>query len=209
MSYVAVVVDDEVLYNRKIMVKNNVYYMHTIPEDNIFLPAQYLKVLDEIKTYDKRLWEVARLGKFGAPGTRVLPQLVIADSPVVFKRAIEELGDSNKYFGFDFGFEESFNAVISMAVDSKQGVLYIYDEIYRNHLTDDRFAVLPKMLKLKEKLQAMNEAGHNKMIVADNEDPKAITYYRQCGYPIRACRNKFVGSRLKRKKKDLRITHKR
>lgn len=196
-----VIVDDEVLYKRKTIIKNNTYYMHSIPEDNIFLPTQYLRTLDEIKTYDKRLWEVARLGKFGAPGTRVLPQLIIAESSVVFKRAIEELGDSNKYFGFDFGFEESFNAVISMAVDSKHGILYVYDEIYRNKMTDDQFAMLPKMLKLKEKLETMNAAGHNKMIVADNEDPKAITYYRQNGYPIRACRNKFAGSRLSNTRK--------
>lgn len=39
------------------------------------------------------------------------------------------------------------------------------------------------------------------MIVADNEDPKAITYYRQNGYPIRACRNKFAGSRLSNTRK--------
>jgi phage terminase large subunit len=39
------------------------------------------------------------------------------------------------------------------------------------------------------------------MIVADNEDPKAIQYYRQCGYPIRACKNKFAGSRLSNTRK--------
>ena len=39
------------------------------------------------------------------------------------------------------------------------------------------------------------------MIIADNADPKAITYYRQNGYQIRACRNKFAGSRLSNTRK--------
>ena len=47
----------------------------------------------------------------------------------------------------------------------------------------------------------LNNAGYNKMIVADNEDPKAITYYRQNGFKIRACRNKFAGSRLSNTRK--------
>jgi phage terminase large subunit len=39
------------------------------------------------------------------------------------------------------------------------------------------------------------------MIIADNEDPKAISYYRQQGFPIRGCRNKFAGSRLSNTRK--------
>lgn len=202
-----IILDDEELYVRKTMVRNNVYYMHSVPDDNIFLPLQYLQVLDEIKTYDKHLWMVARKGRFGAAGTRVLPQLKIADSPVIFKRCIEELGDSNKFFGFDFGFEESYNAVISMAVDLKNSILYIYDEIYMNHVTDDVFATEPKMERLRYKIKTMNDAGHNKMIVADNEDPKAISYYRQQGFAIRACRNKFAGSRLSNTRKVKRFKH--
>jgi len=175
--------------------------MHTIPEDNIFLPKEYLKTLDEIRDFDEPLWRVAKLGRFGANGTRVLPQLVVASSPKMFKTAIEMLGDENKYFGFDFGFEESYNAVLSMAVDSKHGILYIYDEIYINHVTDDKIANLEEMQKLKDRLDDMAERGIEKTIVADNEDPKAIAYYRQCGFKIRACRNKFAGSRLSNTRK--------
>ena len=57
------------------------------------------------------------------------------------------------------------------------------------------------MQALKDKLNAMNAQGYNKQIVADNEDPKAITYYRQNGFQIRACRNKFAGSRLSNTRK--------
>jgi phage terminase large subunit len=54
---------------------------------------------------------------------------------------------------------------------------------------------------LKRRINNYREQGYNKIIVADNEDPKAITYYRQCGFPIRACRNKFAGSRLSNTRK--------
>lgn len=196
-----IVLDEEKLYGKKCLIKNGTYYMHTVPEDNVFLPKEYLKTLDGLKDFDEPLWRVAKLGRFGANGTRVLPQLEVAQSPKLFKRAIQVLGDENKYFGFDFGFEESYNAVISMAVDAQHSILYVYDEIYINHVTDDKMAELPEMLELKSKLDDMAVDGLNKQIVADNEDPKAISFYRQCGYRIRACRNKFAGSRLSNTRK--------
>lgn len=196
-----VILNDEELYTKKCMVKNGVYYLHTVPEDNTFLPEDYLRTLDDIKNFDITLWRVAKLGRFGVNGTRVLPQIIVAENPQIFKMSINALGDSCKYFGFDFGFEESYNAVISMAVDIKHSALYIYDEIYVNHVTDDKMAALPEMQKLKDRILSMNEAGHNKMIVADNEDPKAIAYYKQLGFPIRSCRNKFSGSRLSNTRK--------
>ena len=62
-------------------------------------------------------------------------------------------------------------------------------------------AALPEMQALKDKIDSMCSNGIDKVIVADNEDPKAIAYYRQCGYRIRACRNKFAGSRLSNTRK--------
>lgn len=196
-----VILDENRLYEKQCIVKGGTYYHHSLPTDNPWLPWQYLKRLDGLQRYDPYLYMVARWGRFGATGTRVLPQLTIAHNPKMFRKAIEELGPANHYFGFDFGFEESYNAVVSMAVDSKAGILYIYDEIYINHVTDDKMATLDEMQVLKAKLQQYNDSGYNKQIVADNEDPKAIAYYRQNGYPIRACKNKFAGSRLSNTRK--------
>lgn len=196
-----VILDAERLYEKKCIVKNGVYYHHSIPTDNPWLPWQYLKRLDGLQKFDQYLYMVARWGRFGATGTRVLPQIMVATNPRTFRDAIQELGPANQYFGFDFGFEESYNAVVSMAVDLKRSYLYIFDEIYVNHVTDDKMASLEEMQALKDKLNAMNAHGYNKQIVADNEDPKAITYYRQNGFQIRACRNKFAGSRLSNTRK--------
>lgn len=200
-----VICDEQKFYDKKQLIIDGVYYHHSVPTDNPWLPWQYLKRLDKLKEYDYPLYMVARWGRFGATGTRVLPQLVVIPNKGPHKdtmqRAIQQLGPENMYFGFDFGFEESFNAVLSMSVDQKRGYLYIWDEIYINHITDDNMAMLPKMLELKQRILLYRQQGYNKMLVADNEDPKAIQYYRQCGFPIRACRNKFKGSRLSNTRK--------
>ncbi len=196
-----VILDEEKFYEKHVVVKNGTYYHHSTPDDNPWLPWQYLKRLDDLKNYDYPLYVVARWGRFGATGTRVLPQFSIAYQAQHFKDAIEKLGPENQYFGFDFGFEESFNAVICMSVDAKRGILYVWDEIYMNHVTDDVFANQPEMQDLRKRLLNLNNTGYNKMIIADNEDPKAITFYRQNGFKIRGCRNKFAGSRLSNTRK--------
>lgn len=198
---IKVICKEEEFYDKKCLIKNGVYYHHSIPTDNPWLPDAYLRRLDNIKEYDYPLYMVARWGQFGATGTRVLPQIKTPNNAVRFKSEIQRLGPENQYFGFDFGFEESFNAVISMSVDLEKGYLYIWDEIYINHITDDKMANQPEMQYLKQRLLAYNNSGYGKMIIADNEDPKAITYYRQLGFPIRACRNKFAGSRLSNTRK--------
>lgn len=198
-----VILDEEILYKEKTVIKNGVYYHHSVPDDNCFLPKDYIQKLEEIAEYDFPLYKVARMGRFGPSGTRVLPQFEIATNAKEFKEAVKSIPQKFHYYGFDFGFEESFNAVLSLAVDDKNKILYIYDEIYVNHITDDKMANREDMQKLKNKINRRLEMNEDKVnpIVADNEDPKAIQYYRQQGFFIRACRNKFAGSRLSNTRK--------
>lgn len=185
-------VNDEELYEKGTLVHGRVYMHHSLPDDNPFLPKGYLQRLDDIRTYDPTLWRVARWGRFGAAGLRVLPQFQVAKDPKAFVEKVRSLPRGQHYYGMDFGFEESYNAVVSMAVDKEEQVLYIYDEIYMNKMTDPEFAELDKMMELKAK---------DVKIVADNEDPKAIRYYQQCGFNMRGCRNKFAGSRMSNTRK--------
>lgn len=196
-----VIMDEEKFYEKKTVIKNGIYYHHSTPDVNPWLPWQYLKRLEDLKNYDFPLYMVARWGRFGASGTRVLPQLEVAKNSTSFKNAIERLGVKNQYFGFDFGFEESYNAVVSMSVDTENSILYIWDEIYANHLTDMEFAQHPKMQALRTRLDFYYSEGMYKQIVCDNEDPKAIKYYQQVGFLCRACRNKFAESRLSNTRK--------
>lgn len=179
-----IVLDDMRLYQRKTIVKNGVYYHHSVPDDNLFLPSSYLKTLDEMLEYDPDLHRVARLGQFGISGLRVLPQFKVARSHKEVMQAVKDIPDTYKFNGMDFGFEESYNAVIKMAVDHENKILYIYREYYKNHMTDDETA------------DELEDLGYkNDLITADNEDPKAISYYNKRGFKMRKCR-KYKGSRL-------------
>ena len=178
-----VILDDQRLYKKHTIVKKGVYYHHSVVDDNLFVPKSYVNTLDEMQEYDPDLYRVARLGQFGINGIRVLPQFSVAPHNQVM-RAVNGIPAKFKFTGFDFGFETSYNAVVRMAVDDAEKVLYIYWEYYKNRMTDDRTAAELAELGLQDE-----------QIIADCEDPKAIQYYRQMGFKIRGC-HKWAGSRL-------------
>lgn len=190
-----IILDDEELYKKKTMVKNGVYYHHSLPTDNIFLPESYKKRLQDLKKYDVDLWRVAWLGEFGANGEKVLPRFKVADDPDIFRREILKIPRRLHFTGMDFGFVTSFNAVLKMAVDDEHKILYIYDELYIKNITDDEMAESDGMKRFKDDI-----------IVADNEDPKAIAYYNSEGYKMRGTVAKFAGSRKSNTKKMRRFT---
>ena len=178
-----VILDDQRLYKKHTIVKKGVYYHHSVVDDNLFVPKSYVHTLDEMQEYDPDLYRVARLGQFGINGIRVLPQFSVAPHNQVM-RAVSGIPAKFKFTGFDFGFETSYNAVVRMAVDDAEKVLYVYWEYYKNRMTDDRTAAELAELGLQDE-----------QIIADCEDPKAIQYYRQMGFKIRGC-HKWAGSRL-------------
>lgn len=179
-----VILDDNLLYKRRTIVKNGVYYHHSVADDNLYLPQSYIETLDDMKTYDPDLYRIARLGRFGLNGKKVLPQFEVAASHSQVMEAVMGIPRKFRFVGMDFGFEESYNAVLRVAVDDKKKYLYIYWEYYKNKMTDD---------KTSKELQAYGL--QDEQIIADCEDPKAIAFYRQEGFKMRGC-HKFPGSRL-------------
>lgn len=179
-----ITLDDQLLYKKRTIVKNGVYYHHSVADDNLFLPQSYIDTLDQMREYDPDLYRVARLGRFGLNGKKVLPQFCVASSHTDVLREVRKIPDKFKFCGMDFGFEESYNAVVKVAVDDVHKILYIYYEYYKNHMTDDKTA--------KELLR---EGLDKVQIIADCEDPKAIAFYRQSGFRMRGC-YKYPGSRL-------------
>lgn len=192
-----VIQDPEQLYKRRTLVnpKNGVYYHHSVPDDNPFLPQSYIKRLDELRFTDPKLWVVARWGRFGANGVRVLPNFCVAKDATKFRNAIADIPARYHFFGLDFGFETSYNALMACAVDDDNKILYIYDEVYMNHITDDKFCKLPEVLRINAR--AVN---CDKPIAADAAEPKTIQYYRQQGFRMYGAK-KYAGSRLQNTKK--------
>lgn len=200
-----VICDENELYKKRTLVrkindKQKMYYHHSLPDDNPFLPRSYIDRLDGLKFNDPQLWVVARWGRFGANGTRVLPNFVVAKDSKQFVNKVINIPSRFHFFGLDFGFEESYNALISCAVDDKNKVLYIYDEVYKNHITDDRFSQRQDVRSVASRASRCNKA-----ICADSAEPKTIQYYRQQGFNMFGCK-KYIGSRLENTRKLKRFT---
>lgn len=189
------VLDDNILYKRKTIVRNGVYYHHSVADDNKFLPEDYIHTLDDMQRYDPDLYRVARLGRFGINGRRVLPQFMVAESHEWVMEQVSHIPFKFHFRGMDFGFEESYNAVLKVAVDDVHKDLYIYWEYYKNKMTDDKTAA-----------ELIDLGLDKEIITADCEDPKAIQFYRQSGFRMRKC-HKYAGSRLANTRKIKRFRH--
>ena len=87
----------------------------------------------------------------------------------------------------DFGFEESYNAVVRLAIDNENKWLYIYWEYYKNRMTDDETA---------DALQEFVES--REYIKADSAEPKAIRYFQKRGFNMVAAKKWNGGTRHSR-----------
>ncbi|MGG4171630.1 PBSX family phage terminase large subunit [Bacillus safensis] len=181
------ILDDERLYKERTIAINDTYYHHSTAEDNLFLPVSYIKQLDELKEYDPDLYRIARKGHFGINGIRVLPQFEVQPHEDVML-AISNINRPLLRAGMDFGFVESYNALIRLAVDHEKKYLYIYWEYYQKGTTDD------------ETVQELIEFTKTKELIKADNEQKTIAYFRKMGYNMVAA-HKFQGSRLQYTKK--------
>lgn len=174
------ILDDEELYKKRIIVKGKIYYHHSTVDDNFFVPQDYIEQLDDLQSHDPDLYRVARKGRFGVNGRLVFPQFEVhADEAI--KAVMKAVKNPLEKNGMDFGFVTSYNAVVRMLIDHDEKILYLYDEYYSRDKTD------PEIAKDIEKWKDI-------IIKADCAEPKAIRYYKQRGFRMKACK-KFQGSR--------------
>lgn len=180
--------DDEELYKKRIIINGKTYYHHSTVDDNFFVPTDYIEQLDDLQAHDQDLYRVARHGRFGTNGKKVFPQFATMPHKDVMD-AIQQIQDPMFKNGLDFGFVTSYNALLRMAVDHNNLILYIYWEYYSRDKTD------PEIFDdIKE------FANSGELIKSDNAEPKAIKYYKQRGIRMQRCK-KFAGSRYMYTKK--------
>lgn len=187
-------IDDNEVYDKKVITLNDVYYHHSTVDDNKFVQSEYIKQLDEIKEYDEDLYRIARQGRFGTKGLKVLPNFSVMNHDDIIYR-IKGIPRHRKFTGVDWGFVTSYNAVVRVAVDEEAQDLYLYWEYYDKGKTDDVTA---------EELKEFKDT--RELMIADNAEQKTIEYYRKQGFNMIAC-TKFAGSRLQNTKKIRRFKH--
>ncbi len=180
------ILDDNELYQKGTIVVGDTYYHHSTADDNLFLPDSYVEQLDELKEYDPDLHRVARLGRYGVNGKRVLPQFEVQPHEAVMN-AIKEMNNPLYKNGMDFGFVESYNALVRMAIDHENKYLYIFEQYYKRGLTD---------VELTDDLEPYKKL----VIKADSAEPKTIAYFRQRRFRVMGAK-KGPGSRLQNTKK--------
>lgn len=173
---------DKELYKKRIIRKGKIYYHHSTVDDNYFVPDDYIEQLDDLKSHDPDLYRIARRGMFGTNGKRVFPQFETKPHEEVMD-LIQQIHDPMFKNGMDFGFVTSYNALLRLAIDHENKILYIYWEYYSRDKTDP---------EIFEDIKEFAESGE--LIKSDNAEPKAIKYYKQKGIRMKKCK-KFSGSR--------------
>lgn len=186
------ILNDEELYQKRIIVIGNTYYHHSTVDDNYFVPEDYIKQLDELQLHDPDLYHVARKGRFGINGKLVFPQFEVIPESDIYEK-MKKIANPIEKNGMDFGFVTSYNAVVRMMIDHDNKILYLYDEYFSRDKTDPEIA--QDIDKWKDIL-----------IKADCAEPKAIRYYKQQGFRMKPCK-KFKGSRAVYTKKVKRFKH--
>lgn len=182
------ILDDEELYKNRIVVKEKTYYHHSTVDDNFFVPKEYIEQLDDLKIHDTDLYRIARQGRFGINGKLVFPQFEVVPHEEGMK-AVRKIQRPLLANGMDFGFVESYNALLRMVVDKDKKVLYIVWEYYTRDKDDTEIE-----MDIEEFRQTQE------LIKADCAEPKTIRYFKKQGFRIRAAR-KFQGSRAAYTKK--------
>lgn len=138
---------------------------HSTYRDNRFIDAEYIKVLEGLKSQDETYYQVYALGQWG-----ILQNIIFTNW------AVEQIPTEDKYYsnvlnGLDFGFNHP-SALVRVGV--KDDELYIFDEIYERGLTNNE---LIQMVK--------STVPRDQVITADCAEPARIEEFKQAGVWIK------------------------
>lgn len=149
---------------------------HSTVDDNPFVPETYVRELDKMKEYDPDLYRVARQGRFGVLGDKVLKNLEFASHEEVME-AMKNINKPLYKNGMDFGMTGSSNAVSRMCIDTTNKILYVYDEYYSKMKTDPEIA------------DDLKQLGWDKVLIkGDNAEAKTIIYLQKKGFRMLPCK---------------------
>lgn len=179
-------IDEEELYQIRIIETSDTYYHHSVVEDNAFVTEEYIKQLKNFETYDIERYRIAYQGRFGIVGERVFTNIEKAEDKKVQEivKELSKYGLGNLYDGLDYGFSFSYNALVRMALDRENNHLYVYDEIYNKNL------ITSELIKSMDHIKLIHRE-----IIADNARPEITEEIRRAGFKITSC-EKGAGSVL-------------
>jgi phage terminase large subunit len=145
---------------------DDVAILHTTYIDNPFLDSEYTKMLEYLKEQDKAYYQIYTLGEYAILKNKVYNNYVIVkDVPAKFDEIV---------YGLDFGYN---NPTACLKIGIKDDDIYILDELYETHLTNE---------DLIEKLKNFVDNRYDE-IYSDTE-PDRIKEIERAGFNIRAAK---------------------
>ena len=145
---------------------DDVAILHTTYVDNPFLDSEYTKMLEYLKEQDETYYQIYTLGQFAILKNKVYNNYVIVkDVPAKFDEIV---------YGLDFGYN---NPTACLKIGIKDDDIYILDELYETHLTNE---------DLIEKLKDFIDNRYDE-IYSDTE-PDRIKEIERAGFNIRAAK---------------------
>lgn len=141
----------------------NATVLHTTYKDNRFLDDEYIRELEGLKEIDDYFYRVYCLGEWGTLGNLILTNW-----------ETKEISQDPHFYdavsaGVDFGFN---HPSAYLDVGMRDGVIYIFREVYERGLTNT---------DLIERIKALSRGSH--LIVADSAEPDRIEEFRRHGLP--------------------------
>lgn len=144
----------------------NCKVISTTYKDNRFLPRSYIKQLEDMKNTNPVYYEIYALGKFASLGKRIYTNWTRERLDL---RQLLKAGWKPK-FGIDWGFSNDATVILSLLINERDRILYIFDEHYQvGMLNKDIYK------ELEKRKITRNE------IFADSAEPKSIEELRRLG----------------------------
>jgi phage terminase large subunit len=130
---------------------------HSTHLDNKFLTEQDHRKVENKKGY---MYDVYAKGKWGVLGDLILTWSIQDCKDLIFDKTV---------YGLDFGFTNDPSACLKIGVKLNERKIYIQQEKYGHHLTNDKLAALIKPMV------------NGNIVWCDSAEPKSIVEMRQQG----------------------------
>lgn len=141
---------------------------------NEFLDADDKAVFEDLQKNHPRRYDIEGLGNWGITDGLIFNDWITDQEFDALEMKKQELsGGHKKYqelYGLDWGFADDPTAFVCLLADVRKKEIYIYDELYLKHATNENI------------VDAIAFAGYDKKIItADSSEPKSIEEVRLKG----------------------------
>lgn len=148
-------------------VTDDTNYIHSSYLDNLkYLSESILKQFEKIRDTNPDKYNHVLMGAF----------LDTAEGVIFTNWKLGEFDESLEYaFGYDAGFSPDPDALVKVAIDKKNKVIYLHECLYKNNLTTSELTTMVK------------ECTTNKLVVADSSANRLIEEMRRAVINVQPC----------------------